>query len=530
MTLRDLGASYFKTWKGKALLAITLVVALVFVCFFADTLARNTYVPKEGKSVIDTIYAETSPAEQAANQLQLSKAYSSLIANQKEWNSQETGLTDGIFCVTTQQQEYIVYNIDSENIAEEGKTFKDYNHIWIDSGNDSFYAVLNISGKNIDLTDYYIIARDESGVYGSRTVLNFYEAEQINITDAIVMGTILAPNAEVICDNASVYGQLQTEKISGEINYHKDLRFTGYKNVMNNLNVITLKNDSVRIAAIEYLINHDPDGKYSDYTISSAVRVRDIHAVKKLSIHAPGVTYDSLEEDLAQFPNLEEISISGGVLPTFSLENMPGIKALSIVDTTLAEINISPAIDLEHLVLDNNTSLKTLDFTQNAKIEVLSYSGTPLGWMDYSYLPNLYYLDCSYSSVKAYLTISGENLQNVRTLDISGNGEIQTFAINTFPMLERVNCSRCCILNLDFSNSQRLTYFKGSNNRLTNIDFRGAVNLQYIEVYGNTVQSIDIRGLKPLNVYCNVKMITDEGEVYMNGFEPPQQSSETTEQ
>lgn len=105
-------------------------------------------------------------------------------------------------------------------------------------------------------------------------------------------------------------------------------------------------------------------------------------------------------------------------------------------------------------------------------------------------------------------------------LDISGNNNIQTFYLQTFPLLESVNCSNCSILELDFSNSANLTYFKGSYNRLTDIDFRGASNLRFIEAYGGTVTSLDLRGLQPQTVYCTVKMITDEGEVYPSGFEP----------
>ncbi len=537
MTFRELGACYFKTWKGKILLAVTLLAAVLFVCFFADTLALNTYIPKTGQSVIDTFYSEYNPAEETANQIQLSKTYASLSANQEAWTSAEDGLTEGIFCISSEYMEYLVYQIDSADIAAQGKSFGDFNHLWIDSRSDSFYAVLNISGKQIDLTDYYILIRDATGLYGSRAILNFYEAESVNLTNAIVMGTVLAPYAEILCDGASVYGQLKGKELSGETEFYKDLRFTGYRSVMDNLNVLSLKNDAVRIAAIEYLINNDPDYKYQDYTISSAVRVRDAGAVKKININAQNVVFDALEEDLALFPNLEEITVSGGTLPSFSLEKLPGIKSLAITGTNLESLDLSAAAGLERLVLDDNPSLTALDFTSNPKIKILSYSGTPLGWLDYSPLPELYYLDCSNSRVRDYLTISGETLPNIRMLDISGNNNIQTFYLQTFPLLESVNCSNCSILELDFSNSANLTYFKGSYNRLTDIDFRGASNLKFIEAYGGTVTSLDLRGLQPQTVYCTVKMITDEGEVYPSGFEPaptpaeeqPAEAGETVE-
>lgn len=512
--------SYLKKWQFITLLALVLLAAVFFVYIFTDTIAVNTYIPRNGESVIDIPYGSASSQLSTESQASLSASYASIAPNQTEWTSEEDGLTEGIYCITTENAQYMLYNIDSGDIAGSSKTFSDFNNIWIDSHNDDFYAVLNISGKKIDLTDYYILVRDATGLYGSRAILNFYEAESVNITNAIIMGTILAPNAEITCSGATIYGQMHGVSLSGEPEFYRDMRFTGYRRIMENLDVISIKNDSVRIAAIEYLINNDPWDIYSDYTLASSIRTSDAEAVKKLNINSQGAVLESLEDDLSMFPNLEEIYISGGELTSFSLDRFPNIKSLSVTSTNISEIDISAAKDLERLVLDKNPELKELDFTDNTKLRVLSYSETPLGWMDYSALPDLYYLDCSRSQVRDYLTLTGETLPNIRMLNISGNSNIQTFYIQTFPKLESVNCSSCSILELDFSNSQALTYFKGSYNRLRNIDFRGAVNLKSIEAYGASVESLDIRGLAPQRVYCTVRMITDEGEVYPDGFEP----------
>lgn len=520
MTRQEMGVSYFKTWKGIVLIAVTVIAALVFVCFFANTLARNTYVPKEGQSVLEHFVADNEFMEDNANRLLRSQTYLSIPSNLEEWNSSDGGLTKGIFCITTENYEYLVYNIDSSNIAEENKTLDDYNYIWVDSGDDKFYAVINISGKHINLKDYYILVRDETGIYASRAVFNFYEAETIDLSGAMVVGTVLAPNAEINCEDASVYGQIQCKQENGKLKFHKNIRFTGYRSVVDNLNVLQFKNDAVRVAAIEYLINNNPDGRYSDYKIDSSIKMRDVDAIKSLNIHAPGVTYQDLEADLANFSNLEELSVSGGILTTFSLEKLSNVKSLSITGTDIEKLNISPAVNLERLVIDNNKKLKEFDFSNNSKLKILSYSGTPLGWMDYSALPELYYLDCSNSNVDSYLTISGENLKNIKMLDISGNNEIQTFYINTFPKLESVNCSRCGITNLNFNGVKELQFFKGSYNRLKEVDFTGAVNLKFIEIHGKDLVSIDIRGLKTATVFSTAQIISDvETEVDPDGTE-----------
>lgn len=519
MIPRIMEGSYLKTPMGKALLIATLLAALVFVCFFADTLANNTYIPKDGQSVIENYTEGNNAAEDSANQFVRSQAYMSLSHNLTEWNSKDTNLDKGVFCITTENYEYLIYNIDADNIAEEGKTFKDYNYIWVDSGNDNFYAVINISGKNIDLNNYYILVRDETGIYASRAVFNFYEAETIDLTDATVIGTVLAPNAEITCENTSVYGQIQCKKSVGEMEFQKNIRFTGYRKIMDDLNVLSLNNESVKTAAIEYLINNNPDGRFSDYKAGSQVKIRDVSAIKRLNIHASGVTFKDLEADLAKFPNLEELSINGGVLQSLSLKKIKNIKSLSVTGTNIQSVDISAAVNLERLVLDNNKALKNIDFSKNHKIQVLSYSGTPLGWLDYSVLPELYYLDCSFSNIAPNITISGDMLQNVKMLDISGNGEVQTFLINTFPKLEKVNCTRCRILELDFTGMTDLQYFKGSYNRFTEMDFTGAVNLKYIEVYGQDLISIDISGLQTEGVFCTAQIINNsqEEEVELDG-------------
>ena len=75
MIPRIMEGSYLKTPMGKALLIATLLAALVFVCFFADTLANNTYIPKDGQSVIENYTEGNNAAEDSANQFVRSQAY-----------------------------------------------------------------------------------------------------------------------------------------------------------------------------------------------------------------------------------------------------------------------------------------------------------------------------------------------------------------------------------------------------------------------------------------------------------------------
>ena len=78
MTLQEMGVAYLKTWKGKVLLAVTLLAAVIFVCFFANTLAGNTYVHKEGQSVLENLDSANDFEEDNTNRFYRSQTYLSI--------------------------------------------------------------------------------------------------------------------------------------------------------------------------------------------------------------------------------------------------------------------------------------------------------------------------------------------------------------------------------------------------------------------------------------------------------------------
>lgn len=479
-----------------ALSCVVLVLLVVLAIVVINTFKSAEVIPEKNTDISNINSNESFLSKDNATKSKISAAYASLESNYKVWNSKEKDLQEGIFCITTDAVSDIVFEIDSNNVAEEGKTFADYTYLWIDSGSDDFYAIVNISGKNIDLSDYYILTRDETGVYGSRALLNFYEAETVDVSDAIVIGNILAPNAVVNCENTTLYGQINSKELNGKFKKQKDLPFTGYKNISEDFETVKFENDAVRMAAIEYLINHDSENKYADYTASSQFKQKDLEAVKKITIYAGGASLKSVEKDLAYFPDLKEVEIYKADMQQFSTEKLPNIKALSITESNIKSLDISHATELLKLVLDGNSELKKLDFSANNKLQILSYSGTPLGWMDYSALPELYYLDCSNSKIQPNISISGTNLKKLKMLNISKNSNVVTIYLNTFPVLEQINCSSCAVKQLSFDGCNTLQYFKCSNGLISDYNFKGATNLKKIEIFGSNVRKIDITGLE----------------------------------
>ena len=169
--------------------------------------------------------------------------------------------------------DYAVYNVDSGNLCNEGYTFEDFEYIWINSESDDFNIVINISGSHIDLSDYYILVREEKGLYASRVIINCYEAQEVILNNTIVTGTILAPNADIKYENTYIYGQVRGKTYEGTIGFSSDIAFTGYNEVMSLMYGVEFEHEAVKKRVIELLKDQDTEGRYKNYDLSSTVDV-----------------------------------------------------------------------------------------------------------------------------------------------------------------------------------------------------------------------------------------------------------------
>ena len=81
-----------------------------------------------------------------------------------------------------------------------------------------------------------------------------------------------------------------------------------------------------------------------------------------------------------------------------------------------------------------------------------------------------------------------------------------TLYLNTFPVLEQINCSNCAIRELSFNGCETLQKFKCSNGLISQYDFKGATNLKMIEIFGSKVKKIDITGLELEGLFYDTKI------------------------
>ncbi len=550
---------------------IQIIVTLIFiiVAFLLGIIALELYdnTPQKGLSIIKTpeIIASPNPIPDVTDILQMSEDFKALTPNEEELTLlHEDKKKDGIYCISKENERYLIYDIDINNIGKRGYKLNDFTNIWVYSEDSEFYAVLNISGEKVDLSGFYILVYDESDKYASQLVINCYEAKEVVLKDTVVTGTLLAPNAHVVYDNTYVYGQVQAYSYEGYQKYFKEILFTGYSEIMNDLTYADINVDAVRIAAIEFLMENDPYGTYSHYNTGSKLRLKDTNAITSLKLDDNELTIggekvDEIGADLALFEGLTSLSISDTNLAKIDLSYVPHLTKLSINNTELAEINLEPVPSLEELYINksqiksidlsfvpniiklsldenelteldlskqtglldlsiDNTKIKSLDLSQNKNIVNLSYSGTKIPLPDFKTLPALIYLNCSNTDLKAF---PKEVAESIKYLDVSNNKNLSSADLSVFPSLAKLDISNCSLTGIDLSKTSVLTYLIASHNKFKTVDLSVAPSILSAEIYGDTVKSINITGKSHIHLLCSDSVELIGKEVIENAAETP---------
>lgn len=527
--------SYKNLIISLVLIIIVFTLGIVAIDLFTET-------PHKGDSIINTpnIDATPKPIPDVNDIRQLSNDLLNLEANEKEWAKKDEDPEDeGLYLISENNDKFLVYHIDSENIADGGYTLYDFTYMWINSEDDDFYAVINISGKRVDLSNYYILVRDETRNYASRAIINCYEATEVILNNTILTGTIIAPNAHVYYEDTYVYGQVHAKSYEVTMKFHREIVFTGYANLMYDLVYADIKVDAVRIAAIEFLVENDTLGTYSHYTSESKLRLADTQVITSLVLDDKDV--EEIGSDLAFFENLTHLSINNTNLSRIDLTYAPGLKYLSINDTSVAELDISHTPYLEYLSAFNteissldlsntpnlyymnlddtnieeldtrnlqmllnlsirNTPIKDIDLSSNTKLINYACAGTILPVPDLGSLKNLEYLDLSNTNLES-IEIGSDSL---KVLDISRNEKLSSFDFSLFPNLEKLDISSCNISEFNFEKAGKLKVLNASFNKFSTIDLSELPTLTNAELYGDTVKTIIAKSY--VKIYCDSKV------------------------
>ena len=486
--------AFLKPHKAEIKMASLTLIVLVFVMLvlsYTVHLYRNPL--SKGENVVRPGGQGAVSGNQSGslNYKELSEAYASLEATAEVWtdltkDASSKGEKGGLYFISREHPEFSIFHADSNALCDGSYTLQNFDHIWMNSEHNYFYVVVNLGGTEIDLSDYYILSRDNSVRYASRVLINCYEATSVDLTDCIFTGTLLAPFATVTCGDTYLYGQILAPEVEGTRLSDKEISFTGYEAIMEGLSVVHFQNDGVRKAAAEFLIKNNKDGRYDHYTPESQILRRDLQEITSLTIR--DCTLEQVEQDLKKFSSLSALVIRNAQLQHFAPVGIPALVDLEISNTPLETLDLTNVPGLKRLIVDE-TALRELDLNTVPELLTLSYKGTPLGWLDYSPLSKLQYLDCSDASIELSV-LTGETLPVLTTLRMADNAAVEAIQLGTFSALEKLDCAGCALTEIKVDDFPRIRYLRCSNNQITELDFSRVKHIYAVECYGKSLQSM----------------------------------------
>ena len=502
-------------FKPSVAITVLLIMVLCFVAvkMIADGIVLNREKERlsGGTSVLrsDSYIINSEEDIEITDMGTLSKKLSALKSTHKEWtNYAEDPSQNGFFCIATEVYDRrLVYNIDQHNICDMGYSLDDFEYLWVDSVNDGFYAVVNIGGETVDLSDYYILVRNDSGNLASRLVINCYEAKVVDLRNTIFMGTLLAPNASVTYDSTSVYGQVYAKSSSGNRAFYKEIAFGGYSQVMTEVYDVTFQNPTIRSNVLSWLKKTYPS-VYANYPEDYQLNSLDLSYVNELVLD--GMPILDLYDDLKLFTKLESLSVRNTKLTEIDLTKAPAVEKLDVSGSTVGSIIIDKENNLKSLTADNTVNLVSLDAAYFGSLEELRVSERDFaGLIDLTALPSLKSLDLSRSNFTGFDSEVLAGLSNLTYIDISNNKTLTSFDITPFTNLEYLDISQCSLDKLDLTGATVLKELHCGYNNITSLDLTPAKSLTVCSAYGQSMKYINAKGLAVrINCFNGVEIET----------------------
>ncbi len=485
---------YLFSVKGIILTVIAVAAAVTAVLFCLRV--EKTYGSAQGYGnpvVLRSADRENSEsASPIMSYKELSYTYRELGATCTEWTDEEPaeGTVPGLYFISRDNLQYCIYDTDSAALCGGTRTLSDFNYMWLNSEDDGFYVLINLAGKDIDLSGYYVLARDKGFMYASRVLINCYEAERVDLSGAILNGTLLAPYATVKSDAETyVFGQVLSDSAEGTPKTYREIKFTGYYSLLNSQDSVSFTNDAVRAEAVKYLMTHNEEGLYGGYNENSRLKKSDLDAVKELDLSGH-ILKDGFERDLELLNGLEVLKLNDTNLTRLTLDGFDFLRELEADNTPLTFVDLSGAPALMRLSLEH-TALTSLDLRGNAQLRILCLAGSHIGTFPDVPEPFMEYIDVTDTALTDK-DVSGLNFPKLTTLLIADNPELGGLTLTTFPLLETLDCSNTAISVLKLHPMPQLKYIRVSGTRIATLDLTGIRHLYVCEAYCDDLVELKI--------------------------------------
>ncbi|MCR5055758.1 MAG: choice-of-anchor A family protein [Clostridia bacterium] len=480
------------------LLLVLVLAALAVLGLFISKAILNTggIMPGlDGKNILGGQSSGGKVAENAefGDYTERSINLAALESTHTEWtNIDKNPAETGFFCIATEDEgERMVYNLDQEHIAGNHK-LSDFDYLWVDSVNSGFCCLINIPGEVVDLSGYYIIVHDDSGNLASRLIINCYEAKIVKLNKAIVMGTILAPDANVEYDSTVIYGAVYAKASAGARAYYKQIAFTGYNEILKESKRFEFTNPVIRKKVFAWLRENYPQ-KYATYPDDYVLREDDIAKVTSLNLE--GDTIGDMYNDLKALVNLESLNVKGTRLKKLDLSKQTKLRYLDISETEINLLTLPESETLEEFYADN-TKLYVLNTNPLVNAKTVSLKDADFMFNpDYSKLAKVESLNIMRTNADDAAIDMLAGLKSLKKLVASENAGITRVDFKNLETVEHADFSDCSIESVSFDGAVNLKEIDISHNKLAEIDANKAENLVKIAAYGDNVKTIYVKGM-----------------------------------
>ncbi|AWI27003.1 T9SS type A sorting domain-containing protein [Flavobacterium pallidum] len=179
------------------------------------------------------------------------------------------------------------------------------------------------------------------------------------------------------------------------------------------------------------------------------------------------------ELDISDATDLKHLDITGTQITEIDLSNV-NLEFLNISTNYITSIDVSAQTDLEEFYLAS-TLVTALDLSNNTDLRVLNYYHSPIPDVDFSEVPNLETLECSYS------------------------GPFTSFDLSPLTKLTSLGCGGNFLSILDISHNPLIHFLHCFDNPLTNIDLSHlTVDLGELDCTSTSISTLDLHGQNSL--------------------------------
>ena len=190
------------------------------------------------------------------------------------------------------------------------------------------------------------------------------------------------------------------------------------------------------------------------------------------------------------FPNgsteLRNIDMSDGDITHFYPVNLPNLRYLNLSNGSLLELELGNNYpELRDVDITGNIGVRSIDVTQQTKLEKLLIKGTKITELNLINNPELIMLDASNTDI-AKLDLSGN--KNVTTLELSDT-KLSRLDVSNLANLYTINIDNTKIQRIDLSHQRFLRSVSVRNTGIQFLDMHGAIGT-------NRLNHLDMRDCK----------------------------------